>query len=70
LIDRDTLHDYSLWKRQFGNFYPVALTLNAPSLTTTELLKIENELEELMLPYKIDLSLLHQIDNQELLEHI
>jgi predicted nucleotidyltransferase len=59
--------------RAKGNFREgsdIDLTLNAQGLTTTHLLKIENELEELMLPYKIDLSLLHQIDNQELLEHI
>lgn len=34
------------------------------------LLKIENELDDLLLPYKIDLSLYDQIDNEELKEHI
>jgi predicted nucleotidyltransferase len=59
--------------RAKGNFRPgsdIDLTLVAPSLNLTELLKIENEIEELMLPYKIDLSLRHTIENQELLEHL
>jgi len=33
-------------------------------------LKIENELDDLLLPYKIDLSVIGAIDNTELLEHI
>ena len=36
----------------------------------SELLKLENELDDLLLPYKIDLSMLHQIDDPELLDHI
>ena len=32
--------------------------------------KIENEIEDLMLPYKLDLSLFHQIENPDLIEHI
>jgi len=36
----------------------------------TELLRIENELDDLMLPWKIDLSLKHNIDNPALVEHI
>lgn len=48
----------------------IDIVLTAPALTTNDLLKIENELEDLMLPYKIDLSLLHQIESQELIEHI
>lgn len=39
-------------------------------LTHWEQLRIENELDDLLLPYKIDLSLLHQIENQDLLDHI
>lgn len=48
----------------------IDLVLTAPTLTTSDLLKIENELEDLMLPYKIDLSLFHQIENPDLIEHI
>ena len=32
--------------------------------------KIENELDDLLLPYKIDLSIFHQIENQDLIDHI
>ena len=59
--------------RAKGNFKAgsdIDLTIVAPKLTTTELLKIENDLDNLMLPYKIDLSLLHQIENPDLVEHI
>jgi predicted nucleotidyltransferase len=40
------------------------------TLTLTQLLKIENEMDDLLLPYKIDLSRLHALDNPELMEHI
>jgi len=59
--------------RAKGNYKPgsdIDLTLKAPTLNTTDLLKIENELEELLLPYKIDLSLFHQIETPDLIEHI
>lgn len=59
--------------RAKGNFKPgsdIDLTLVAPSFTTQDLLKVENEIEDLLLPYKIDLSLLHQIDDPDVLDHI
>jgi hypothetical protein len=34
------------------------------------LFKIENEIDDLLLPYKIDLSIFHKIENHQLLEHI
>jgi predicted nucleotidyltransferase len=34
------------------------------------LLALENQLDDLLLPYKIDLSLLHTIDNPDLTDHI
>jgi len=40
------------------------------ALTTLVLWKIEVELDDLLLPYKIDLSLFRQIENQALKEHI
>ena len=39
-------------------------------LTYSEILKLENELDDLLLPYKIDLSLKHQISNPDLIAHI
>jgi predicted nucleotidyltransferase len=40
------------------------------SLTLPVLLSIDNTLDDLLLPYKIDLALHHHIDNPDLLSHI
>lgn len=48
----------------------IDLTIKSETFTLAELLQIENHLDDLLLPYKIDLSLFHQIANTELLEHI
>lgn len=59
--------------RAKGNYRPgsdIDLTLVGKQLTLTTLQKIENELDDLLLPYKIDLSLHKQIQNNELLDHI
>ncbi len=59
--------------RAKGNFREgsdIDLTLKAPSLTTTDLLCIENKIDDLMLPYKIDLSLFHQATEADILDHI
>jgi len=48
----------------------IDLTLNGPELTFTDLMRIETALDDLMLPWKIDLSLLSHIDNPDLLDHI
>jgi predicted nucleotidyltransferase len=59
--------------RAKGNFKPgsdIDLTLIAPTMTLTELLELENKIDDLLLPYKMDLSLLHQIENPDLVEHI
>ena len=59
--------------RAKGNFKPysdIDLTLVGSSLTLTELFSINTELDDLLLPYKIDLSIYHKIENRDLLEHI
>lgn len=59
--------------RAMGNFRfnsDIDLTLIGKKLGLTELLRIENELDDLLLPYQIDISLFHQIDNPELVNHI
>ena len=48
----------------------IDIVLIGTKLTTTDLLRIENELDDLMLPYEIDVSMKHAIENQDLLEHI
>jgi len=59
--------------RAMGNYRPgsdIDLTLLGPYLDLTTLHKIEDELDDLLLPYKIDLSIYHQIKNPEFLDHI
>jgi predicted nucleotidyltransferase len=59
--------------RALGTYLPgsdIDLSIEAESLGLTELLSIENRIDDLLLPWKFDLSLLHQIDNPALLEHI
>ncbi len=57
-------------KGTFRNGSDIDLTLKGNALTHRELSKIEIELDDLLLPYKIDLSLFRQIDNPNLIEHI
>tara|TARA_R110002050_G_scaffold98117_1_gene203847 strand:+ start:998 stop:1321 length:324 start_codon:yes stop_codon:yes gene_type:complete len=59
--------------RAKGNYRPASdidLTLVGTALTLTHLPEIENQLDDLMLPYKIDLSLFSAIESTALLEHI
>lgn len=66
----------SVWlygSRALGTFKlgsDIDLCIEGKDLTTTALLKIDNELDDLMLPWKIDLSLKHQLTNDQLLAHI
>ena len=48
----------------------IDLTILGKELEWADLQKIEREIDELMLPYKVDLSIYEQIDNKELKEHI
>jgi predicted nucleotidyltransferase len=48
----------------------IDLCLDAERLGLTELLAIENRIDDLLLPWKVDLSLMHALDNPALLEHI
>ncbi len=59
--------------RAIGNYRlgsDIDLTLVGEKLNLTTLQKIEDELDDLLLPYKIDLSLHKHIEKKELLEHI
>lgn len=59
--------------RAMGTFRPgsdIDLCIEAESLGLTELLAIENRIDELLLPWKVDLSLMNTIDNPALLDHI
>jgi len=59
--------------RAKGNYRPgsdLDLTLKGERLSYQDLLDIELALDDLLLPWKIDLSLFAQIDNPALVEHI
>jgi len=59
--------------RAKGNFREgsdIDLTLTGDNLDYNILLKIETELDDLLLPYKIDLSIKQKIENSDLLKHI
>lgn len=57
-------------KGNYRNGSDIDLTIRGEAISLSQLLKIENELDDLLLPYKIDLSLLHKIDDPDLLDHI
>jgi len=48
----------------------IDLCLQAPTLLFSQQLEIENRLDDLLLPWKIDLTLRHNIENPALQEHI
>lgn len=59
--------------RAKGNFRPgsdLDLCLDGPELAYSDVMRISTALDDLMLPWKMDLSLLSHINNPELLEHI
>lgn len=57
-------------KGNYRNGSDIDLVLVGAELNLSQRFKIELELDDLMLPYKIDLALLHQIENKEVVEHI
>ena len=59
--------------RAKGNFKPgsdIDITMKGDGLSLKHLTAVSSELDELLLPYTIDLSIYHQIDNESLIEHI
>lgn len=59
--------------RAKGNFRlgsDIDLALQAPGLDLSALLALENRIDDLLLPWSVDLALLHLIDNAALLDHI
>ena len=57
-------------KGNFQNGSDIDLVIKGDSVSHSQLLSMENRLDDLLLPYSIDLSLLHQISNPDLLDHI
>lgn len=59
--------------RAKGNYRPgsdIDLSILAENLTLSDLLAIENQIDDLLLPWSVDLSPPHKIDNPALVEHI
>ena len=56
-------------KGNYKNGSDIDLSLIGENIDLTTLLKIENELDDLLLPYKIDLSVYDKIENTDLIEH-
>ncbi len=57
-------------KGNYLNGSDIDLTIKGAAVTLSQLLKMETDLDDLLLPYKIDLSLLHKIEDADLLDHI
>lgn len=68
-VDRVVLYG----SRAKGNYRPgsdIDLALEGDNLGLSELNTIASELDELLLPYTIDISIRHKIENTDLKEHI
>ncbi|MDX1941737.1 MAG: nucleotidyltransferase domain-containing protein [Saprospiraceae bacterium] len=58
-------------KGNFKNGSDIDLTIiDNQSLSFSELLRLETQLDDLLLPYKINLSIKRQISNPDLIDHI
>lgn len=57
-------------KGTFRNGSDIDLTLKGKMLTHDDLYRIMDEIDDLYLPYEVDLSLYESIENAELIEHI
>ncbi|HDZ55799.1 MAG TPA: nucleotidyltransferase domain-containing protein [Pseudomonas xinjiangensis] len=66
----------SVWlygSRAKGNYRPgsdIDLSIRGQKLGLSDLLAIENQIDDLFLPWSVDLSLFDNIDNPSLREHI
>ncbi|HBB17264.1 MAG TPA: DNA polymerase subunit beta [Syntrophus sp. (in: bacteria)] len=68
-VERAVLYG-SRAKGNYKNGSDIDLTLNGDDLNLNLLLKMLGELDDLLLPWMIDLSIYRQIDNESLREHI
>ena len=59
--------------RAKGNYKPysdIDISLVGKALTLSQQFAIETDLDDLLLPYKMDLSIFHKIENEDLIDHI
>ncbi len=68
-VDKAVLYG-SRAKGNYKTGSDIDLTLYGSGLSLTILHKIENELDDLLLPYKIDLSIFEQITDSAVIDHI
>src|SRR5690606_22205345 len=68
-IESATLYG-SRAKGNYRNGSDIDITLIGEMLTLSEQFQIETKLDDLLLPYKVDLSIYHKIENSDLKEHI
>jgi predicted nucleotidyltransferase len=64
---------YLYGSRAKGNYKPssdVDLMLKGDKLDLKQLTSVMTELDDLLLPYTFDIAIYHQIENNELLDHI
>ena len=57
-------------KGNYRNGSDIDLAIEGPDITFDELLRIESQLDALDLPYHIDVSIYHQLNHPELVNHI
>ena len=59
--------------RAKGNYRPgsdIDLAIEGDELSLSQMLAIENQIDDLLLPWMVDISLKHRIENPALLDHI
>jgi len=57
-------------KGNYRNGSDIDLTIKGNEIPFTELMQIENQIDDLMLPYTVDLSQYSQLENTDLIAHI
>jgi len=57
-------------KGNYRNGSDIDLTIISNNISLQELHKIENEIDDLLLPYKLDISIFKHIKNKNLIDHI
>ncbi len=57
-------------KGSYKSSSDIDLTFFGKDLDLNVVQEIENELDDLLLPYRFDISIFHQIDNSALIDHI
>jgi predicted nucleotidyltransferase len=68
-IDRVTLYG-SRAKGNFRHNSDIDLMITAPEMDWSEFNQMGTEIDDLLLPWKVDLALLNHVENQDLLDHV